>query len=547
MTTDVGFNLLDEPWIVTLDPAGRERELSILDVFDHAADLVTIGGEVPTQSFAITRMLLAFLHRALDGPRDQDAWVQLWAADGLPMDRIRTYADHVRDRFDLFDPAVPFMQVADLRTAKDEVSGLEKIVADVPNGQPYFTTRSASSLTVIPPSEAARWLVHTHAFDPSGIKSGAVGDPVVRNGKGYPIGTGWSGQLGGVLAEGANLRETLLLNLIAYDANTYVTIGGHDDLPPWERPPDGPASSDGRTAHGAVTLYTWQTRRIRLHGDRNGVLGVVLANGDKIQPQNRHQLEPHTAWRYSAPQSKKHNQDTYMPRAHDVRRSVWDGLAALLPSVHGQRSPRSDSPTPIHPPGVLQWIGDLVADGHLDEDVVVRTRTIGATYGTQSATFDEILDDQIPLAVVLLRKDRPDLGRAVEGAAEDADAAAFEVWKLAENLAQAAGAAPKSGAGDRAREQVYAALEQPYRQWLVGLDRRSDPSDARSAWQGAVHDGVRPTVDALLRAAPPAAWSGRTVGNRLMNVGKAEAVFRAGLRRALPNAFPNEEPTTEVA
>ena len=187
---------------------------------------------------------------------------------------------------------------------KDEVFGLDKIVADVPDGEPLFTTRSAANLSWMNAAEAARWLVHVHAFDPSGIKSGAVGDATVKKGKGYPIGPGWSGQIGGVLPQGNDLRQTLVLNLVARDVDTYVRIGGHDDVPPWERDPDGPAWAE-RPPRGAIDLYTWQTRRVRLVGDRDGVVGVVLANGDKIQPQNRHGLEPHTAWRYSEPQSKK--------------------------------------------------------------------------------------------------------------------------------------------------------------------------------------------------------------------------------------------------
>ena len=33
---------------------------------------MTIGGAVPTQAFAITHLLLAFVHRAVEGPVDQD-------------------------------------------------------------------------------------------------------------------------------------------------------------------------------------------------------------------------------------------------------------------------------------------------------------------------------------------------------------------------------------------------------------------------------------------------------------------------------------------
>lgn len=532
-----GFNLLDEPWIMVLDSGGAERELSILDVFDRAHRVSAISGEVPTQGFAITRMLLAFLHRALDGPRDQNDWAALWAQRTLPMQQIADYAVRVRPRFDLFDPRFPFFQVPGLRTARGEVSGLEKIVADVPNGEPLFTTRSAASLRSIRPAEAARWLVHVHAFDPSGIKSGAVGDPTVKGGRGYPIGTGWSGQLGGVLPQGDNLHATLLLNLVARDAEDYLRVGGSADVPPWEREPDTASWSDDKPPSGAIDLYTWQTRRVRLVGDRRGVTGVVLANGDKIQPQNRFRDEPHTAWRHSEPQSKKHKTTVYMPRTHDQERSVWRGLAALLPST-APRGGRGGEPSPAFAPGVLEWLDDLAGEGALPDDFVVRVRVEGAVYGAQNATFAEILDDLLPLPVLVLRKDRPEAGRTATQAVDDADQAARCLWRLAENLAQAAGAEPKSGAGDQAREELYAALEQPYRSWLAGLLPGRDLAEARADWQRAVRAACRPLAGELVTAAPVAAWTGRTVHGRLVNVPLAEAWFNAAIRKALPLTEP---------
>ena len=150
MTGDTGFNLIDEPWIGVLGRDGHERHESILGVFENAHRVITIGGEVPTQAFAITRLLLAFLHRALDGPADQDDWEQLWLAEELPMDAIRNYADRVRPRFDLFDPVAPFYQVATLRSLGGGVSHLRKIVADMPDpgkeNLPLFTTRTVANL-----------------------------------------------------------------------------------------------------------------------------------------------------------------------------------------------------------------------------------------------------------------------------------------------------------------------------------------------------------------------------------------------------------------
>lgn len=540
MTSD-GFNLLDEPWIIVLAPDGREYEVSILDLFAQAPRLSMIGGEVSTQPFAITRLLLAFLHRALDGPADQDEWAELWARPELPMDAINTYADRVRHRFELFDGKAPFFQVADLRTAKGEVSGLEKIVADVPNGAPLFTTRSAASLRRITPAEATRWLVHAHAFDPSGIKSGVVGDPAVKNGKGYPIGTGWSGQIGGVLAHGSDLRQTLLLNLIARDAETYVRIGGTDDLPPWEREPDHAAGHVDRPPNGAIELYTWQTRRVRLVGDRAGVTGVVLANGDRIQPQNRHRVEPHSAWRHSKPQSAKLKRVVYMPRAHETSRSFWRGLEALLPSISPASGAVRGDPQPYLAPGLMQWIDELTENECLPEDFVVRLRAHGVEYGAQSATYAEIIDDVLPLPVQLVRQDRPDAGRTAERAVADAEAAAQRLWRFAENVAQAAGAEPKSGAGERAQETFFSALEPEYRAWLATLRPDCDLGEARREWQKTVRRACAPVTTEFVSAAPTAAWIGRDINGRLVNVPLAEAWFNAALRGVLPLAFPPRE------
>lgn len=532
MNTDNSFNLIDEPWIVVLRRDGYQKEVSIRELFQCAADFTAIGGEVPTQAFAITRLLLAFLHRALKGPESRDDWAELWEAPELPVEKIAEYADLVRPRFDLFDPEAPFFQVSQLHTAKNEVSGLERIVADVPNGEPLFTTRSARDLSIISAAEAARWLVHVHAFDPSGIKSGAVGDATVKNGKGYPIGPGWSGQLGGVLLRGNDLRQTLLLNLIGRDASSYVAIGATDDLPPWERGLDGPQGHE-RPPRGAIDLYTWQTRRVRLIGSRQGVTGVVLGNGDRITPQNLHGLEPHSAWQHSEAQTKKRKTKVNMPRLHDPNRSVWRGIAALLPSTAGRHATGSQGERFLAP-GVLQW-ASLVADGILHESYKPGVRICGAVYGAQQATFAEIVDDELPVPLLLLREDNPAAGRTAAEAVSDAEHVAFEVWKLAQNINKAAGAdATGSASGDAARESFYALLDAPYRRWLSGLTSEAVLESARSEWRETVRHAARTIAQQLITAAPPAAWTGREIRNQLVNVALAEAWLNAGLRRILP-------------
>lgn len=180
------------------------------------------------------------------------------------------------------------MQVAGLHTATGATSGLSKLIAEVPDGAPYFTTRAGDGLSHVGPAEAARWVVHCQAFDPSGIKSGAVGDPRVKGGKGYPIGVGWCGNLGLVIAEGRDLAETLLLNLVLDHPSTA------EDVPVWEREEPLTAAVDpvlatrGRS-HGPVELLVWQSRRIRLipRDDGNVVDALVWDVDDALAEWHR--------------------------------------------------------------------------------------------------------------------------------------------------------------------------------------------------------------------------------------------------------------------
>ncbi|MEV8442118.1 type I-E CRISPR-associated protein Cse1/CasA [Actinosynnema sp. NPDC051121] len=531
------FDLIDQPWLLARTLDGELVELSLIDVFRRAHALSGLVGDVPTQAFALTRLLLAVLHGAVEGPRDVPHWAELWDAEELPADDVRDYLERHRARFDLFGSQAPFFQVAGLRTAKGEVSELNKLIADMPNGHPFFTSRLGGDVS-LSFAEAARWVVHCHAFDPSGIKSGALGDARVKSGKGYPIGTGWSGYLGGVLPEGPSLRHTLLLNLIAGDSESF-TRSLVADPPIWEREPLGPAEDvlTGRPS-GPVDLYTWQSRRVRLVARADRVTGVLICNGDRITPQNKHDFEPHTGWRRSKAQEKKLREGTvYMPREHDPERAVWRGLQSMLP---GAVAAQSDEAAPFLAPRVLEWIAEV--EQIVGSDFPVRLHTIGMTYGSQSATTTDILDDMLSLRVVLLRRENAELAHTAVTGVGAADEAARAVGKLAANLAAAAGAGKEERDGPRTRavELAYAELDVAFRTWLRGLRADTVPSQAATAWHRTAHRIVRAVGADLLARAPMEAWSGRVVDKRLVTSAHADRWFRADLRTALPLAHIEE-------
>ncbi|MGA5363935.1 type I-E CRISPR-associated protein Cse1/CasA [Streptomyces purpurascens] len=527
------FDLTDRPWIEALGVDGSQDELSLRQVFEQAGSVRRIVGDLATQEFALLRLLLAIVHDVLDGPRDIEDWADLWS-DPNCFAPVQPYLDLHRGGFDLLHPDVPFFQTAGLRTGKDEVFPLNRIVADVPNGEPFFTARmpAVERLTF---AEAARWVVHAHAYDTSGIKSGAVGDDRVKGGKVYPLGTGWAGGLGGVFAEGDTLRETLLLNLVA--ADTAELENTADDRPAWRREPCGPGGS-GRMATGLRDLYTWQSRRVRLHHDGAGVHGVVLGYGDPLTSRNMHRREPMTAWRRSLAQEKKLRQSpVYLPREHDPSRAAWRGIESLI-ADRTEAAQGAEAAVRLRP-AVLEWIARLVTQGHLPRNFLVRARVIGAAYGTQQSVVDEVVDDHLSMPVVLLHQQDRTYARQAIGAAEDADLAVRALGDLAGDLARAAGR-DEDGPRATARAAGFDALEEPYRNWLSVLAETDDPFERRSGWKGDVRRLVGRLGDRLIEAEGDMAWQGRTVtgkkGTLWLGAGLADTWFRARLAKVLGDA-----------
>ena len=548
---EVFFNLVDEPWIPVLDRRGTERVLSLQDVFEQAEDLAELVGDLPTQAFAHLRVLLAVLHRAVEGPASVEEWTAL--RDDVPgtLDAGVGYLRTWHDRFWLRHPVHPFMQVADLGTAKSEVFGLSRVICDGPGGE-LLTTRSGARREASDWADAARWLIHAQAYDVSGIHSGAVGDPRVEGGKGYGIGTGWAGQLGGVHLVGGTLAETLLLNLVA--GPTVGLRGGSGDLPVWEREPlvaapEGWSPVDGpdqayRIPTGPVDAYTWPARRIRLFGDGSACTGVVNAQGDRAQLHNGQLVEPMTAWTYSEFYSKVGGQDTYRPLTHDPSRSLWRGLASLLPSAPSV-SVRADGPPRRRPPGVIRWFAHLQVEGAVDEGFV-EVRTVGMAYGVQDSKFSDLVADRITLPSALLGAGGAALVERALEAVADADATVRIVGDFAQDVAAASGAGPEAGARDRAHERTYSLLDGAFRAWIRLLDTTSDLDQLRDAWQVTVRSTAERVGAEVVHGAGTAALVGRMVLGRHLDVGVAERRLWRRLRERLPHAFEDTERHQEV-
>lgn len=552
------YNLLDEPWIPVRLVDGTITDVGLLELLRRTTDIADLACELPTQSIAIQRLILAIAYRVAT-PHDARDWARQWD-DGAPTEQMIEYLEQWRDRFYLFGGRFPFMQVADLRTAKDAVSGLEKLIADVPNGEQFFTTRHGRALACIPASEAARWLVHAQAYDIAGIHSGAVGDMQVKDGKGYGIGPSWCGQLGLVWLKGSDLDETLVLNLIPTDT---AELQGGDNSSSWAacswelEEPETAARKDysllGKNGNPQLEglsiprLLTWHSRRVRLYGDSAGVQRVLVCQGDKLAPQEMRLYEPQSLWRYSTLQSKKFKTDVYMPRKFEAGRAFWRNLPGTLPTVATVQGADKQAKREFLPSATLSFHYQLDnASIQTTYPKVMRIQAVGVTYGSQESTFEDIYSDELTLSVAVMRAEREDLSAEIDRQVRLTEEVARDVGTLAANLARAAGESGDSageGARDRAKEIFFSAVDNDFRAWLTQVDGHESARDAGRRWERTLRQHATDIQTELVRAASSSAIIGRNTSRGYMNVGIAENYFRSALNKRLPVRNTNQEGT----
>ncbi|MFT0762730.1 type I-E CRISPR-associated protein Cse1/CasA [Actinomyces sp. F1_1611] len=556
------YNLLYEDWIPVLNRDGTERKLGLIDLFEAAPKIDRIVAELPTVSLAIEALAQAIYRRATTEHYGPDKYtaipavVRFWDDWEPVSDLVRDYLGRFADRFDLRHPSTPFYQVADLHTPRGEASGLEVLLADVPNGIPFLTMRRARGLESIEWDEAARWLVHVQAFDPSGIRSGLVGDRRVQSGKVYPIGPAWAAQLGILSPRKGNFAHDLILAAVP-SGDGYLEYDSAKDLPVWERPqqtvrPEGIPDSvwetgtaaeirdERRLPTGPADILTWQSRRVRLVETNNVVTGVVLTNGDPIDPWNRYTSEPRTAWRYSELKSKKLDQVVYYPRDLPAGSMLWREIETVFPEsikkgVFGRSKEEVDA---FRGPASSRWIADLEDENLTGREQLVGQVTfeaVGMVLGDNRSTIADIVVSRLALPAAALREDKAAIRSDLVAWVEMAEKVSRVVADLAANLYRAAGVQEVAGIRDEARASFLAATEPYFQEMMtkVSVVSAGDNDALYQVWATQLRNLAYQERRRLMEQTGPEAVVGRSVGGRFLSAGRAEAFFVSGLTKAL--------------
>lgn len=551
MDETVSFNLIDEPWICVRDDTGTVREVSLLELFSQAPRLRCLANDLPTLDFAIRRLLLAILQRAISpiiDDLDEDVgpaefWGRLWEASELPMDAIEAYLIKWHDRFDLFDQEHPFMQIPDLKKVDatgvpiEETSSITKIMADVPDGEILFSLKSGDKLSKLSFSEAARWLVHVQAFDTSGIKSGVFNDPLSSGSRSLSKGkkgVAWAGQLGGIYFEGDTLQETLLLNLVLW-GNEKKEFFSDDDLPVWEKSPR-PFGSLEEMPTGTADIYTWQSRRTRLAISNNTVSGVVLTYGDVISAANKHKIEPMTSWETPA-KNKHRKQLIYNPIRHQSDKALWRGLSSIF---QGSKNADDDGNTLCS--GVVSWVEYLTNERKIHRLNLLCIHSVGLQYDSNYSIIIDLIDDRITFSSSLLSSDGLRFISLADKCVRETESAIECLSNFAKDLCRAAGgdSSNLTLVAKETSRRAYFEIDAMFRTWFAGLCVQSNPDMERASWRRQARSLFESISKDLLVDVNPAAIIGSPIKGKAGNItgwmtaGKAKCIFSNQLKRILP-------------
>ena len=548
--TSPDFNLCNEPWIPVLYVSGQTQEVSLKQLFDESNSIRKIHSGDATTDVAILGVAVVIFFRAVlenkeeygELYREPKKWIQNISLGGSEqLYFVQDYLKKYQDRFNLFDAERPFMQVADLHTSKGEVKPVSRLVLD--SESEYFSMRAEQALTSLSYAEAARYLVTVQAYDYSGIKSGAVGDPRVKGGRGYPIGVGWYGTTGKIIIHGENLIETLLYCIDYEQLLNVEKVKGKShrialqDKSVWERElPDTAApraykggdptkyKDEPAPAAGMCEILTWQSRRVRLFPENGRDTGVLVSNGDKWFDRNTY-TDPLTAYRFSKNQSTQTN-PVWMPKAHSAERTLWRGVDALLMRLDSSQI-KQDKPAPV--------IRQISSGKYFPAGAKANVQLVGMVYGNQSAVIEGTIDESLSLELALLTEQGARISTTVRENIQITMDAAIALGQYAGNLLRAAG--KEYEFRPSVTESILHRMEDEFRSWLADLSVSDDVSTQAAKWQSKVRRILEDEADQLAVSAGPKAAIGTIYDEQLYTTAKARRQFGGRLYKLLNLAY----------
>ncbi|MEI6319965.1 MAG: type I-E CRISPR-associated protein Cse1/CasA [Pseudomonadota bacterium] len=518
------FNLIDSSWIPVRALGGEVREVGLLQLLLQAHRLQALAEVSPVNLIALYRLLAALLadmraESAMPVALDE-AWVE-----GFPEPWVRRYLDAYHDRFWLFHPTHPFMQVPALLSAEETSPEHRRkpwtqLAPERANGATptLFDHSIDASPAPIGAAQAARCILGFLQCTPGGLvkvfrvsdRAGPAADSAV------------------VIPLGGTLARTLLMCAPAGNDPRFPS-----DSVSWRRDPPlvSTLRSDRTFASlGARDRYTRLSRAVLLEPATDEAsppvrwirYGAGLAIAE--DPADR---DPMVAYRMGAKQ--------LIRVGFEEGRAIWRDLGALLPDPAGKQA---------RPPDILGAALAVLEEACEPADSHVPVLVAGIASDQAKVERWRVAEFRLPQQ---LMRD-PALAIVFRDAIATAEAVARRLRDIAGRLALELLPGTDSR---RKRDDAYALCDQwPTRRlFFVAIERglprlltdlgKGDIDGALARWRAGQAAAVRTAWGATLYAV---GLSGRAISA----AAKAERDLRQLLAEFAPQVVQQRNTSEEV-
>lgn len=542
------YNLLEEKWIsVTSDQKGTIEKVSLIEVFQNAHKYLGLAGDSETQDFAVLRVLLAVLHtvfsrfdaegevyerleldekyRQIDDVGEDnifeysnslfETWNNLWEMGEFPP-IVTSYLEKWKDHFNLIDEKYPFYQVL-----KEDISGdninkkdpgkifgknINRLISESENKTSLFSPKYSKnkSKDKLAYDEIVRWIITFQGY--SGLS-----DKTTFNRGDYKKSKGWIFDLGGVYLQGANLFETLMLNLIL-DRDKIDDGENNLQRPCWEYSGLENVDRAFRTINpdNLSQLYTNWSRAINI--DVNYQEGQAFFFYAVKMPDLDHRsyyLEPMTIWRFN---KQGENKDYYTPRKHNPNQALWRSFGLLVTDSPEETEHRYKKP------GIMTWLEKIKGEIG-DYDLTVKSVSMEDDKNATSwRPTDQICDELNTKQFILTDIDKEQWTPSINSTIEQTKRIiGFRYKNLLMDISNIRND-KTSGFVNNNIEQAYFMVDRPFRDWLRSIRYEDDKDDKIIEWREILKDLIIKEAKELLKTASPRDYRGKVVKRMVNNV-----------------------------
>ena len=535
------FNLIDEPWVrVLTDNDGSTELVSLRDLLENAQNYISLAGDSVTQDFAVFRVILSVLHTVFSRFNSEgkvydsitldecllpvneideddideyiddllDTWEELWKKEELP-EVVFEYLDKWHDRFYLFSDDHPFFQVNVENISSDKLSkpnptlvsgkNINRLISESDNKIALFSPKYAAGKNkeILNEDEVARWLLTFQGY--SGLS-----DKVIFGNEKYKASKGWIFDIGGVLIQGENLLQSLLLNLVLVHPDD--SYWGYSQKPCWESLSSEriQRSFENPRPDNLAELYTNWSRAIHIEPetDINKPFSINIVKLPDLDHQNQF-LEPMTIWRFN---SSGENANMFTPKKHQMNQSMWRSFGLLTRNnslAEGQRRP-----------ALLDWLEKwekTVGDIEISLKAVSMQDDGNATSWVPAGQIFDVLNiNNYVLNDVKVEGWIPRINDAIDLTKNTIE----KTYKIFISDIKDIRQISSSDFVSNHIEEMYFLVDEPFKLWIRSLRAEQNKEERVGDWQNTLFDLLDRQAESVLSGAGTRDYRGISVDKK---------------------------------